>query len=358
MGNRYFMDLKYSLGDEDAAVESGILPERARHVMAVAGSGARVIPLLARHPQKLTCVDTQDEQLALTELRIEALRRMDHSQYVAFMGYQSWSMKPAERQACFEDLPLSRQTREYLGVLSEGAEWGPFVYLGNYERSLGSLSRTIRRFLGERGIKIFEFENQKQQLEYFEKEFPKRRWGLVLHLMAFNANLNAIIYKGVYPKRNRRESTYAIFKKTFTDLICDRLARKSFYLQLMFLGEIIHQEGNPLECDAAIYERAAAGARAAKIDYLSEDVVEAIDKTVDFVSLSDVPSYFNDPRREKSFMQDMGAKLKPGAIVVYRGHLHLADPDLTDYNSLSDKYAALFEEEKTRLWQFFAFQKQ
>ena len=357
MVNRYYMDLKYSLGDEDASVEYGILPHKAQHVMAVAGSGARVIPLLARHPKKLTCVDLADEQLALAELRIEALRRFDHSRYVAFLGYQSWSMKPEVRRACFEQLSLSRRSKEYLGVLLENAEWGPVVYLGNFERSLAAMAHTIRKFLKEPGARIFEFDQLKRQQDYFRNAFPGRRWKLALHLMAFNADLNALIYKGVYPKRNRSESTYAIFRKTFHHLLHDRLARESFYLQLMFLGEIVHQEGNPPECDPDIFARAKIGVCAAKIAFVSGDIIDEIDKSVSFASLSDAPSYFNAPKREKSFMSDMGQKLKPGAVVVYRGHLRLPDPDLDGYASIADQYADLIASEKTCLWQIFVYRK-
>ena len=44
--------------------------------MAVAGSGGRVLPLLARRPRRLTCVDICRPQLFLTELRVEALRAL------------------------------------------------------------------------------------------------------------------------------------------------------------------------------------------------------------------------------------------------------------------------------------------
>ncbi|NBW81737.1 DUF3419 family protein, partial [bacterium] len=74
MSSAYFNTLNYSLANEDTALELGILPEQRRHVLSVAGSGARVLPLFAKSPQRLTCVDLSQEQLFLTELRIESAR--------------------------------------------------------------------------------------------------------------------------------------------------------------------------------------------------------------------------------------------------------------------------------------------
>lgn len=301
MGNRYFMDLKYSIGDEDTSVELGILPENARHVMAVAGSGARVVPLLARSPKKLTCVDLQEEQLALTELRIEALRRLNHADYVSFLGYQVWSMTARERRHLFETLSISRQAKEYLGALFENADWGPIVYLGNYERSMRSLSQTISSLLRGHTIQIFECDSLEQQQEYFRNSFPKWTWSLILRLIALTAKVNSIIYKGVYPSPNRQPGTHAVLSETFSKLICQIPARKSFYLQLMLLGELVHPEGNPIECDAQIYDLAARSARKTEICLVAGDVFETVEKSVDFLSLSDVPSYLEDQEQERTF---------------------------------------------------------
>ena len=52
MSQPYFNQLNYTLGNEDTSLELAILPERVGHVFSVAGSGGRVVPLLAKFPRK------------------------------------------------------------------------------------------------------------------------------------------------------------------------------------------------------------------------------------------------------------------------------------------------------------------
>ena len=50
----YFKDnLNYTLSNEDSLIEQKILPEKAENIFVIGGSGARVLPLLAK--KRLSC---------------------------------------------------------------------------------------------------------------------------------------------------------------------------------------------------------------------------------------------------------------------------------------------------------------
>ena len=68
MSEVYFSKLNYSFANEDTTVEMEILPKGAQRVVCVAGSGSRVLPLLAKKPHKLVCADLSEQQLYITEL--------------------------------------------------------------------------------------------------------------------------------------------------------------------------------------------------------------------------------------------------------------------------------------------------
>ena len=88
MSFEYFSKkLNYTLANEDTATELAILPRGLKHVVAVAGSGGRVLPLFAQNPQHVSCVDLSLEQLMLTELRIAAAQVLQHSEFLSFFGY-------------------------------------------------------------------------------------------------------------------------------------------------------------------------------------------------------------------------------------------------------------------------------
>src|SRR6185312_13405629 len=113
MSLSYFNRLNYTLANEDTSLELGLLPEGVPHLMSVAGSGGRVLPLLAKFPKKVTCVDLSLEQLYLTELRFESLRALDHAEFLAFWGYPPSASEPHERRKLFQRIQLRPDSKEF-----------------------------------------------------------------------------------------------------------------------------------------------------------------------------------------------------------------------------------------------------
>lgn len=357
MRPKYFNALNYSLGDEDSSVEHGILAKHANHVMAIAGSGGRVIPLLARAPKRLTCVDILQEQLALTELRVEALRALDHEDYTGFLGYPPHEMNPDDRKKNFDDLPLSQKSGDYLATLFAANDWRPIIYTGKFERAMIKLSKIVGLFVGKRGRLIFDCPDMEAQRDYYQTRFPHGAWKMVLFLIGNGAVLNSILYKGDFPKKNVPRSAYAVYRDIFRRLLGGLPARESFFLQLAFLGKVAYAQGNPIECDPSVFSAAKKALQHTDLTYYRGDVLGAADESVDFLSLSDVPSFFDDLALERDFMNRLGKKLPGGAVLVYRAHLRLPHPETAGFDSIIDSFRPLLDRERTQLWQVFAYRK-
>ncbi|MCM2281509.1 MAG: BtaA family protein, partial [Bdellovibrionaceae bacterium] len=84
----YFDDLNYTLSNEDTRIEHGLLKKGADHVFSIAGSGARVLPLIAKHPKNLNVIDMSQEQLYLNELRLAAAQELTYEEFLFFIGYR------------------------------------------------------------------------------------------------------------------------------------------------------------------------------------------------------------------------------------------------------------------------------
>ncbi|NMO18462.1 DUF3419 family protein [Pyxidicoccus fallax] len=345
--------LNYSLGDEDTSVELAALPDRARHVVAIAGSGGRVLPLLARSPGKLTCVDISSPQLALTELRLAALRALEHEEYTGFLGYPPRAMTPASREQCFRRLALSTPARSSLERLFEASGWAPIAYLGRFEKTMATLSRVNRLMTGQAGQRLFEATDLEAQRAYLASSFPHARFRMVLALLGNAAVLNSLLYKGEFPKKNLPGSAYGIYRGIFDRLFHQAPARESYFLQLIFFGQLRHAEGNPIECDPDVYARARRALEETEVSYVRGDVLEVVRQTggtVDFLSLSDVPTFFKGPL-EQDFLQRLRPGLAPDARVVTRGHLRVPRPDTSGFELLSPAFKEAMDMERTQLWQ-------
>ena len=182
-------------------------------------------------------------------------------------------------------------------------------------------------------------------------KFPNRAWKLVLMLLGNSTVLNSLLYRGDFPKKNRPESAYAIYQQIFHRLFHTMVARKSFFLQMVFFGELRYAEGFPVECSEDVYQAAQRAARSTRIEFLREDIVQYVHDSsgVGFVSLSDVPSFL-PLDRERGFLSAMKAGLSPGALIAMRGHLRVVEPDAGGFTVVGDEFSQVISEERTQLW--------
>ncbi len=357
---RSFFDgrLIYTIGDEDNRLEWEVLREGCEHVVSIAGSGGRMLPLVARRPRRLTCVDISLPQLYLSELRLAALRGLDRQGYQGFLGFPPEQITPGQRESIFGRLSLPAPARAFLGLWLEEARWVAPVYLGQFERTLTKLSKINRLLTGRAGGRIFDAATLGDQLAYLEKGFPQRAFKAVVLLLGNAAVLNSLLYKGELPKKNIPGSAYSFYKGAFARLFTNGLARESYFLQMVFLGKIIFSEGNPAECDPEIFCLAKQALDKVEVEHANVDILEwarTADAMVDFLALSDVPTFFHGSS-ERSFLQDIRPRLRPGAIVVTRGHLRVCQPDTQGFAEITPFYEEALRRERTQLWHVQIYQ--
>lgn len=356
----YFSALNYSLGDEDPSVEVSVLPPDSKHVMCIAGSGTRVVPLLARKPRILTCVDILPEQLALTELRIEAIRCLRHEEFMQLMGYDMANSSPRVREALFERVQLSAAARTLLQAMFSRNGWAPIIYIGKFEQMLMTLSKLFRLVAGQKILRMFDCWSVGEQRQYFASPvFPAWRWNAALFLFGNATVLNALLYGGDFPRKNVPGSAYSVYKKIFANLFSNVVCRQSFFLQMLLLGELRFPSGALPEADAEFFEQAKQSLAGTRIAYVQGDIGQAMmdaAEPVDFLSLSDVPSFF-DHERERTFLQQVRGYLKDAGRVVFRGHMRMAQPDTRGYADITGDYLDAVRAEKTQLWNVRVLEK-
>lgn len=353
----YFKHLNYTLGDEDASVEMSMLAERSEHVFAIADCGSRIVPLLAKAPKKLTCIDINPAQLAITRLRIALLRCVDRDVYCQFLGYTE-GMTAHRRRCLFDALDLETHSRRVLEEMLGRVGWGPLVYEGKFERMLITLSRIVKMVLGRSCEMLFEQKDVFSQAIYFRQGFPQLRWKLILALFGNSRALNSLLYRGEFPEKNLPESYLQIYTSIFERLLTQFWARSNFFLQMIFLGRIYFEEGLPVECSRDIYSLAQAHLRECEIHFTEGDVLASFGTTggkIDYLSLSDVPSFLPDEIAQHCLLLAR-PHMRTGGLAVIRGHVRLVHPLLDGFRNESHRFTNIFSQESTALWHIQAFQ--
>ena len=212
------------------------------------------------------------------------------------------------------------------------------------------MAKINRTLLGEEFDKILKFDELSDQIAYYQSQFPMKKWRAVIFLLGNKSMFNALLYKGDFIEKNSKLSHFEYYFNAFNRLFTGQLAKESFFLHLCFYGRINSLEGVPVEASLAAFERVRKSV--AKINYVCADFVSYLskgEKTFDFLSLSDVPSYFKGDL-ERDFMQKIRPSLNPNAIIVVRYYLRVSFVDLTGFIDVSEDYKDLIESEKVQMY--------
>ena len=135
--SEYFESLNYTLSNEDSRIEYALCSENLEAVFCIGGSGARVLPLVARNPRTLDVCDLSAEQLALVELRIQAARALTRDEFLFLLGYRGGLPGDTnvgdDRLALFNRVELSIETKRFW--LEREKAWRPrgFILLGRWK---------------------------------------------------------------------------------------------------------------------------------------------------------------------------------------------------------------------------------
>lgn len=355
MGQAHFNGLVYTLTNEDSLVESELLPDNTEQVIAIAGSGSRVVPLLAKSPQELICVDLSAEQLYLTELRIECVRHLSYIEFMQFFGYPSASDSVSGREELFNKLiTLSPAAKEFFLNLFNNTSWKSLLYSGKWEQNARKFSPFIQKFVGKKGLKIFDCETLEEQRAYYAHQFPQRAWHCFLRIYAILMRITWKVKPSIFPQVDPKISFYQVYKKIFDEMFLKTLARENYILQLIFHGEIIFSEALPAECDPFLFQQAQKGLLKTKVSYVQDDIISAIGKNKSksgFISLSNAPSYF-PYELARNYLKQISSQLSESAILVVRHFLN--DPTVTcldGFTDVSEQYADILAKEITKTYE-------
>ena len=339
----YFYDLNYSLANEDTAFEREIvLINNPEKILSVCGSGSRCFPLLHPKARELHIVDLSSQQIYLAKLREQTIKNLEHDDFLKFWGYAPY--KTSEncelRKEQYLSFELGDETKKYLDNLFEKINWNSPLYYGKWERTFIFFSKIVKKFLGRKTIDtLFSFDTLEAQQAYINKDFPSLRWMIILTILGNKSMFNALLYKGDFINKNVNESYISYYSRAFSHLMIECLTKKSFFLQLCFLGEIEYAEGNLVEAKKDCFEMMKESLQTCKVIYHQNDLISEIknQKNIEFISLSDVPSYFSG-KLEKDFIQDLKPSLEKGALVVNRNYLRVPNANREGFIDIASEY--------------------
>lgn len=292
-----------------------------KHAFCVTSGGGRVLSLLLSGPAKITAVDLNPAQNALLELKMAAMRRLDHGGFLEFLGVR----ESRRRTAVYEGLRpfLSEPAKAFFDRHWASIENG-VLYQGKLEKYLQLVANLLRlaRPLGLGTLVSCEtLEEQRRFLERLETPF----WRFAATTVCRRSVLSRLSGDpGFFRYLPAELELHEVLYDRIHDYMRHSLVRDNPVLQLALHGRYVWEAALPPYLNASTYDPARAALQRTHIDVVTGTVHEVLSERralgFDAFSLSDISSYM-DSERHHSLFEEVLAAARPGATICSRANI-------------------------------------
>lgn len=345
----------YSHVNEDNRIERKLLGvSSCSSVVAIAGSGERVISLLDHEPStRFEVVDVNEDALFLLQLKLAALKNLTVEDYWQFIGHHDADRKARKEWYAGLRKQLSGPCMQYWDAHQEAIEKG-ILDMGHFETFLKRVRPFLLFFLGPYMVSLCSGSSPQSF------KFPKRRWNLVMWLFS-----KRWVYR-LWGNRDiafiSKDASILQIPVSLKKIVSGGEAASCFMSHLIFKGHLrdMHEQDLPPSLQQETLERIKQRIMSSKINihYHHRDAASFIEMDLHrqasgvFYSLSDILSFETPAYLDRILKQ---AAIK-GNVVVWRSFLRhrLSEESL---GSMTKTYGLLqdhSDQESTRMYQVFA----
>lgn len=326
----FFSRLSYSFGNEDWRTEQQALKIQPQDsVVCITGSGDRPLNLLMSDCKEIVCLDANQIQNHLLNLKGVAMQELDFDDYLSFLGATPAHQKRIDQLQKIQKT-LHPEAAQFWLKNPKLIEKG-ILYQGAVERWVGRGAVFFSLFKKSKIEKLFQMDDLEEQRAFVQKhwdcptlkltfQFALNRWFTQFFLSdpGLNDHVAESIHPGSYIYGRMNESLHRY------------LAKESLLLSLILTGRV-----QPAAFPAYL---TPTGTQTIKnrLDRLKPKIANIVqylesveEPQFDCFSVSDVVSYLN----EKDFirlLRGIQKAAKPGARFCMRQFLSYYDipPDL------------------------------
>lgn len=323
----FFNQINYSSANEDGATERKALAPHlgGGRAICISGSGSRALELLIDSPERLVSIDFNPTQNFLLELKVAAIKRMEHEDFLAFIGVTSSDHRLADFQKLKSDLHAN--TRAFWENKSRLIQSG-IAYCGSWEFYLRQMAATVGLLRGSLVNDLLNTESLEAQVELWDSRWKNLTWNLSLKMLGTRALWKYIIRE---PGIDRIPRTLRI-----SDTIGDRLDRAAHHVHfrncafawLIFRGKYNASQALPCHLEKENYATIRSNLDALEIRTGSID--EYLTQTTDSFSafsVSDFGSYAPPEVYRNTWQSIYRSAAKTGASVCEREFLVPQSPE-------------------------------
>ncbi|MSR62621.1 MAG: DUF3419 family protein [Planctomycetes bacterium] len=292
-------------------------------VIALTGSGSRVLDLLTTPLAHLTAVDWNPAQSHLLELKCAAMRRLDQPGFLAFVGIAAERV----RAATYRELRgnLSVPARAFWDARPASIADGIF-YAGRWERCFALLARGLGWSRARRRERLLSCSSLDEQAAFWRASWNDALWRGSLRLASMRWLWRHVLREPGIDCIPATAPIADILGARFERASSNVLFAGSPWVQLVFRGRLTPEGPLPPHLEPDGYEHARASLD--KLEIVTATLTSHLDARAtafDALSLSDISSYA-DAQSYQDLWRAIHARAGAEATVCER--IFLVEPQL------------------------------
>jgi S-adenosylmethionine-diacylglycerol 3-amino-3-carboxypropyl transferase len=317
----------FSACNEDSRSELRALASlESKDVFCVTAGGGRVLALLLQQPSSITAVDLNPAQSALLELKVAAMRALDHGAYLEFLG-----VRPAQDRITTYGRIRRSLTDSATRFFDENVKLidAGILFMGRLERYLANVAK-VARLAHPFGLRaLFESETLDEQRALVDRwETPL--WRAVAHLLCRKSVLALLsgdpgFYRHLPPDTRLHEVLYDRIHRHLRS----NLLRANPLLQLALYGRYVSEPSLPVYLHADTFDQIKTALTKVELDIVTGTVDEVLSSSktrrFDAFSLSDISSYLDGEQHHLLFERVLSAS-RTGAAICSRANIYHRPP--------------------------------
>lgn len=304
---------------EDPAVDERALRiQEGDTVFTITSGGCNTLGFLRFRPSSIFCVDINDAQTHVMQLKQAAIRRLGYDEYLSFLGVRAGSGRLQQYDRLKHDLPEEgrRFWEERKSTIRQGIFMG-----GRYEKFVKLAGFILRTIQGPRKTRsLFALTSLEAQKEFFDSKWNNGRWRFIFNTMF---NKKSLADKGLNADYFHFDDGSSSFSESFQKRAAHAMinipARSNYFLALYFLGRYLDDESMPEYLKRVNFDRLKENID--RIHAITADskywLAGQPDNHFDVFALSNICELMDEHDTKKLFME-VYRTAKPGARVIFR----------------------------------------
>jgi len=174
--------LKYSNVWEDGVLLSKALQiDNNSRVMSIASAGDNSLLLLKDQPEAMVCIDLNEIQIFVCELKEQAIRHLEYTNCLMLLGFEACT----SRWTLYQKIKpfLSKKAQTYFKANKVLIEKG-IIHQGKFEHYFKIFAKWVLPLIHSKNtiVQLFAKKTEAEQKAFYQNKWNTWRWRLLFNL--------------------------------------------------------------------------------------------------------------------------------------------------------------------------------